>query len=198
MVEPFLAAITNADPPGYVSFSFARTCRYFCPFFSAKLFKLCHALNGDHWWKAILKSDLGLGFEWGQTNIIRLLVLNHSRVTLTVCVWSTSAPVSSVLQTGTGFVLGLFCIWLHLNTILTRFVVPDEKHPTATTTMLQCGDGVLRVLKSARCLPKTTLCAKANNWVLVSSEQRTFFHMFAEPFIHFGKFQMGFNLAFFV
>lgn len=119
------------------------------------------------------------------------MVLNHSSVALlytwgccTVGSW-TSALVSSILQTVTGFLLGLPCIWLH--TSLTRFPASPQ-HDAATTTMFHCGPSLVF---SWFC----TNVKKLFFFFFWSHQLRESFYSFAKyPPCLFGKLQTGFHV----
>lgn len=64
---------------------------------------------------------------------------------------------------------------MNLNKIAYNNEVGGKAQHDATTAILHCVDGVVRVMSSVRCHPDIALWAKMFN-----SDQRDFFHMFAK------------------
>ena len=143
-VERHFAAITAASLLGYVSISLAHLATGIFTHSSSHNCSGAFKLDGFHWCPAIFKSyhRFSIGLRWGlwlgHSKKCKCFPLNHSTVTLAVCLGSLSCwkvnlrPSLKSLEDWNRFPsrISLYLAPSIIHSIVISFPVPaDDKHP---------------------------------------------------------------------
>ena len=186
LVEPPFSAITAASLFGYFSTSFAYLETAIFAHSSWQNSSSSVRLDGDRLWTAIFKSRHRFSIGLGHSKTLTFFALNHSRVALAVCLRvivlleGEPPPQSQVFcRLKQVFfkncpVFGSIHLALNLDQFPSTCWWKASPQHDAATTVFHCGDNVLRVMCSVGFPPPGPKSS-----ILDSSDQSTFFHMFA-------------------